>query len=310
MIDALSSFHVLRPWALLCLLPAFALWWMERRRGDAELRWRRVIDPELLRHLLVRPEGASRVIPADMLLAAWVIAAVSLAGPTWRQEPSPFADAQPPAMIVLRVTPSMTTADVAPTRLERAQQKIADLVGLRQGAATGLIAYSGSAHLVLPPTTDGSVVSAMAKALTPEVMPREGDALGDAVALAGQVLADGGRGGSTLVLADTVAPDQLPALRSRASSNVPTLLLPMVPRAQSEADQALSAAIGALDATAVDLTVDTADVQAAARRMARAAPVGTVAGGGRRWEEAGFWLVPLLALFVLAWFRRGWVLGA
>lgn len=310
MIDALAPFHLLRPWALLALLPAFALWWLERLRADPSLRWRRAIDPELLRHLLVRPEGASRLVPADLLLAAWIIAAIALAGPTWRQEPSPFADAQPPAVIVLRVTPSMTTADLPPTRLERAQQKIADLVGLREGAATGLVAYSGSAHLVLPPTADGSVVATMAKALAPEVMPREGDALADAVALAGQVLAEGGRGGSILVLADTVAPDQLSALQGKATPGAPVLVLPMAPPAQAGADRALSDAAGALDAATIELTVDTADVQAIARRMARAAPVGTVAGDGRRWEEAGFWLVPVLALIVLGWFRRGWGLGA
>lgn len=310
MIDALAPFHLLRPWALLALLPALALWWLERRRADPALRWRRAIDPELLRHLLVRPEGASRVVPADLLLAAWGIATIVLAGPTWRQEPSPFADAQPPAVIVLRVTPSMTTADLPPTRLERAQQKVADLVALREGAATGLVAYSGSAHLVLPPTTDGSVVATMARALAPEVMPQEGDHLAEAVALAGQVLTEGGRGGSILVLADTVAPDQLSALQGKAATGVPVLVLPMVPPAQAGADRGLSDAAGALDAAMIDLTVDTADVQAIAGRMARAAPVGTVAGDGRRWEEAAFWLVPVLALIVLGWFRRGWGLGA
>jgi Ca-activated chloride channel family protein len=309
MIEALTAFHFLRPWALLFLLPAIALWWVERRRRDTALRWRRAIDPELLRHLLVRPGGGSGVIPADVLLIAWAIGAAALAGPSWRQEPSPFADAQPPAMIVLRVTPSMTTADVPPTRLERAQQKIADLVGLREGAATGLVAYSGSAHLVLPPTTDGSVVADMAKALVPEVMPREGDSLADAVALAAQVLAEGGRGGAILVLADTVSPDQVSALQGHARSAAQVLLLPVAPPASVAADRALSDAAEALGATTIDLSIDTADIQAVARRMARATPSGTIAGDGQRWEEAGYWLVPLLALFVLFWFRRGWVLA-
>ena len=48
---------------------------------------------------------------------------------------------------------------------------------LAASPASGLIAYAGSAHLVLPPTTDGTVVTTMASALAPDVMPRQGDAL-------------------------------------------------------------------------------------------------------------------------------------
>ncbi|NUB16254.1 hypothetical protein GAY28_29230, partial [Azospirillum brasilense] len=49
----------------------------------------------------------------------------------------------------------------APARPERAREKMADLLALREGAPTGLIAYAGSAHLVLPPTPDASVVDSM-----------------------------------------------------------------------------------------------------------------------------------------------------
>ncbi len=30
-------------------------------------------------------------------------------------------------------------------------------------------------------------------------------------------------------------------------------------------------------------------------------------GGGDRWRDAGFYLVPLIALIALAWSRKGWV---
>ena len=28
-----------------------------------------------------------------------------------------------------------------------------------------------------------------------------------------------------------------------------------------------------------------------------------------RWQEAGYWLTPLVALIALLWFRRGWVVA-
>lgn len=303
----LDNVHLLRPWALLLLVPAIVLWWLARDAADTTRRWSRVIDPELLKHLVVGGASAARLGPHHALLAGWIVCALAIAGPTWQREPSPFAEQAAPAMIVLKVAPSMTTPDLAPTRLDRARQKIADLLKLRDGMPAGLVAYSGSAHLVLPPTPDAAVVTGMADALSPAIMPREGDKLADAVALAAKVLREGGQGGSILVIADTVAPGQAEALR--ATSHPPLVFFAMAPAAAVEADAALAAAVSALDAREIVTTVDGADVAAIARRLA-AAPGAPVAGEAERWEEAGYWLTPLIALIALLWFRRGWVVAS
>lgn len=308
----MTAFHFIRPYWLLLLVPALMLWWLQRRRSDTTQRWHGVIDAELLRHLIVAPSQRSVVTPTNLLLVGWVLAIVALAGPSWRREPSPFADTPPPAVIVLRVTPSMVTRDLPPTRLERAQQKIADLLGLREGAATGLIAYSGSAHLVLPPTADKDVVVTMASALSPQIMPRDGDRLADAVALAAQVLADGGRGGSILVLADTAAPDQVAALRTAAGSAAgrpPVIWLVMAPPNKTGADAGLKNAAKALDARLVSVTPDRADVTAIARQLNNTDRFADVVGQGERWQDAGYWLCVPLAVLILAGFRRGWMLA-
>jgi Ca-activated chloride channel family protein len=306
--SALAAFHFIRPWWLLFLLPALGLWWVERRHGDTTQRWRRVIDPALLRHLIIAPSRRSVLTPANLLMLGWVIAAVAVAGPTWRREPSPFSDTPPPAVIVLRVTPSMTTPDLAPTRLERAQQKIADLLDLREGAATGLVAYSGSAHLVLPPTADTEVVRTMARALSPQIMPRQGDRLADAMVLAGQMLADDRRGGSIVILADAVSADQIAALRALPAAQRPvTLLLATLPPTKIEAG--LTDAAKALDADFVQVTVDRGDVGHIAGELARADRLTDVAGKGERWQDAGYWLALPLALLVLGAFRRGWMVA-
>lgn len=307
MSDVLSNFHLLRPWGLLLVVPAFALWWLARQAADTTRRWSEVIEPALLRALVVGGGGGPRFGPHDLLLVAWLATALASAGPTWQREPSPFAEQAPPAMIVLKVTPSMTTPDLAPTRLDRARQKLADLLKSRDGMPAGLIAYSGSVHLVLPPTPDAGVVVGMADALSPAVMPREGDRLADAVALAAKVLRDDGQGGSILVIADTVAPGQTEALRQIASHS-PIVFFAMAPPAAVDADTSLSAAVSALDAKEIVTTIDNADVAAIARRLADA-PGAAVASEAQRWEEAGYWLVPVIALIGLLWFRRGWVVA-
>ena len=305
----LENFHLLRPWALLMLLPAVALWWASHRASDATRRWRQVIDPALLKHLVVGDTARRALRPHHLLLAGVSVVALAAAGPTWQREPSPFAEQAAPAMIVLKVTPSMTTPDLAPTRLDRARQKIGDLLKLRDGMPAGLIAYSGSAHLVLPPTPDRDVVIGMAGALSPAIMPREGDQLADAVKLAAQVLRDGGQGGSILVVADNAAPGQAAALKSLAVG-APVILFAMAPPQFVAADAGLAAAVSALDAREVVTTVDNQDVEAMARRLADAPGAPVAAGGTVRWQEAGWWLTPVIALMVLLWFRRGWVIAS
>jgi Ca-activated chloride channel family protein len=302
----LAAFHFIRPWWLLLLVPALLLWWAERRSSDSTSRWQKVIDPELLKHLVTGAEASRRVRPGDVALLGWILGTIALAGPTWREVPSPFAAAARPAMIVLKVTPSMLTTDLAPTRLDRARQKLDDLLKSRAGAPTGLVAYAGSAHLVLPPTVDGDVVLTMAKALSPEIMPREGDALADAVALAASVLADAKLGGSILVLADTVTPEQIASL---AKPVVPVTMLAMAAADTVAADSNLSNTAKALGASLITTSIDEEDIADVTRRLAAGAAPALGNGEGERWEEAGYWLMPLIALIALLWFRRGWVLA-
>lgn len=304
MIDALAAFHFERPLWLLALLPAVALWWIERRGSDALQQWRRVIDPALLPYLLVGTDRHERITPSDWLFLAWIVATLAVAGPAWQREPSPFAQAKPTVAVVLKVTPSMLTEDLAPTRLDRARQKLADILAAREGASTALVAYAGSAHLVLPATPDGSVVLDLAKALSPRIMPKEGDDLAGALALAGRTLAGSADGGSILVMADTIAPEAVAAL-SRAKGPVVTLLalLPEETDASGLADAAR-----AMSAVTIPTTADQTDVAAVVRRLDGGDAAASVAGEGEHWREAGYWLTPLLALLALLWFRRGWVL--
>lgn len=288
----MSEFHFLRPWALALLVPAVVLWLMSRQSADSTRRWAKVIDPELLKLFVVGGASRWRLAPHDLLLAGWIVAVVAIAGPAWQREPSPFADAERPVMIVLRVAPTMTTPDLAPTRLDRARQKMADLLKAHDGMPAGLIAYSGSAHLVLPPTPDRDIVLNLAQSLSPVIMPREGDRLADAVALADRILKEGGQGGSILVIADSVASDQL--------AGAPYTLLAMLPE---------TTPLPNIDARVVRTTIDDTDVKALSRGLKSTASPPATPGEGERWRDAGYWLTPVLALLVLGWFRRGWVLA-
>ncbi|UZF91463.1 VWA domain-containing protein [Bosea sp. NBC_00550] len=305
MMGALAAFHFERPLWLLALLPAAALWLIQRRHSDTLQQWRRVIDPALLSHLIVGTDQHRRVTPSDWLFLGWIIAAIAVAGPAWQREPSPFADAKPAVAVVLKVAPSMLTGDLAPTRLDRARQKLADILAAREGASTALVAYAGSAHLVLPATPDSAAVLDLAKALSPRIMPKEGEDLAGALALARRALAGSADGGSILVMADTIAPEAVADLARTKGPGV-TLLALVAPGIDASGVAEAARAIGAVT---IATTPDQTDVTAVVRRLDSRDVAASITGEGEHWREAGYWLVPFLALLSLLWFRRGWVLA-
>lgn len=301
MIDAFTNFHFIRPgWLLLAPLAA-GLWWLWRRRSDPLRGWREQIAPELLDALVVGRESARRG-PAVWVLVAWLVAVVAIAGPTWQLEPSPFADDATPLMILLKADASMETPDPAPSRLERARLKIADLAEARKGQPLGLIAYAGSAHLVLPPTRDTAVVAQMAAEISADIMPAPGDRLDLALREAARALGEGQQGGSIVVLADAVETEAAALETLRKDIALPIQFL-AINAPESSQNDSLHAAARALKASVEPLDIEGQDIAAIVRRAA-STPVAQRGEQGERWQEAGWWLVPLVGFIALASFRR------
>jgi Ca-activated chloride channel family protein len=239
-----------------------------------------------------------------MLLVAWVLAAVALAGPTWQREPAPFAEDTAVLVIVLKVTPSMQSQDVQPTRLARAAEKVRDLLTLRPGAKTALFAYAGSAHRVMPLTSDAGIIGSFAAELAPDVMPVEGSAAGPALTAADEAVKKSGQAGWVLWIADAASPDEVKALEKyRAEGRTPVSVLAVA--GDGPELESLKAAASSLDAPLVRVTPDAADVGQLARNT-RFSAVPEQAGG-ERWKDAGYWLTFPLVLVSLLWFRRGWM---
>jgi Ca-activated chloride channel family protein len=317
--SVLAQFHFLRPAWLLLLIPVLGVLWSLWRRQAPERAWRRLIPPHLLAHLLLRGEARQGLWqPLTALALLLILGVLALAGPAWERQPSPFREDRAALVIALKVTPSMLAKDIPPSRLQRAVHKIRDLLAQRSGARTALLAYAGSAHLVMPLTRDAGIIETFAGELDPAIMPREGDAAAAAVALANARLRQAGRPGSILLIADALAADQLEALRQQRAQGgaavhvlamaagpevIPPPDSPPAPALDLDAmRQAASAAGGAL----VLPSVDDADVKRLAalveRSLAEAA-----AQEGEYWEDGGYYLVPVLVLIALLGFRRGWL---
>lgn len=297
----MGDFHFIRPWWMLALVPLALLVWAIRRRQDAEQAWRGIVAPHLLPFLLSGQSRQSRFSPLLLIAIGWFLTVIAIAGPTWRREPAPFADDTAALAIVVKVGPSMMTEDVQPSRLTRAVQKVHDLMSERRGAKTALLAYAGTAHQVMPPTTDGGIIDTFAQALDPKIMPGDGDAAADALLLADQALSGSG---SILWITDSIATEQTAPLSAwRGKSRTPVRLLPpLLPGAEFDA---LKEAARSVDATVVRLSADNSDVS----EVARSAKFATVATSEKsdRWQESGYWLTPFLAALLLPFFRKGWM---
>ncbi len=301
---ATVMFHFLRPVWLSALLPIVAILLLVLWRQRLDVKWGGVIAPHLLTHLIVKTGKKSSINPAWIVATGMVLGTIALSGPTWRRELPAFVEDKAPLMIALALSSSMAQTDVAPSRLERAKQKIRDLLAARANARTGLIAFAGSAHLVMPLTDDRTVIEPFLAALSPGLMPVDGkNALG-AVTLAAQSLAAAPIGGTILIVTDDLGKDEQSALRQAAGQN---MLLMLSVDLQPSAGRAPSLRSGV-----VRVSVDASDIRTLERRIETRFQAAQDETFGTRWRDEGYWLVFPAALLCLAWFRRGttvaWVL--
>jgi Ca-activated chloride channel family protein len=293
--EALTQAHLLRPWWLLLLLPASLGFWWNHRRGQDLGGWRGVVDPVLLPFLLVARGRAPWLRPAPCLWVLLALAALALSGPTWRREPGPEVADRAPMMVAVEASRT------AEPRLAAARRKVRDLVGLRGDGRTGLLAYAATAHLVLPPTADPGLLEVYLDALSPAVMPRDGN---DPVAALAEALKqlDRQEGAGTVVLVTGRIPASQGEAFARLAGGARHAVVVLPPGAVSG-----GALDGARGASLITPTADTADIQAVMARAQRHFAVAPSDDPRLRWRDAGYWLaLPLLPLALL-WSRRGFM---
>lgn len=319
--SALEAFHFLRPGWLLLLVPFVLLLLIEKRRNDYARQWRGVIADHLLRRMMVREQSRSLLSPPNTAMALALLIALAMAGPSWRQGESPFAEDGAALVIAVDLSASMAESDVQPNRLQRARDKILQLVRARGDAATGLIAYAGTAHTVLPLTGDSTVLLHYVDALRVGMLPREGKSPENVIAVAEKMLAE--RSAGTLLLvsdgATNAAADAFAELADRGSMQLLILGVGktqaaldadadrgLVSNAQPLQEDQLRNIADAAGGSYQRLTPDDGDVRRLLRHIERQYRTGE--DSARPWIDTGYWLLlPIIALYSL-WFRRGWVL--
>lgn len=118
---------------------------------------------------------ARRFLPALLALLALAALVVALARPQmWRDEPREQAT----IMLAIDVSGSMAADDVDPFRLHAAQEaalRFADSVPRQY--RVGLVSFSGTANVLVPPTTDRLALERAIEGLVPDGATAVGDAV-------------------------------------------------------------------------------------------------------------------------------------
>jgi Ca-activated chloride channel family protein len=322
---ALAELHFLRPHWLWMAVPAALVVWLFHWRDDPERPWRGLVAPHLLSHLLVGRGSRFRLRPVHGVAFFLVLCTLAVAGPTWQRETPPFVQDKAPLVIALDLSRTMDAIDVSPSRLERGKQKVRDLLLRRNGARTALVAYAGSAHLVLPLTEDRAILETYLEALATGLMPEPGKDAPRALELGESLLAREPVAGTILFVTDGISKAQVPAFAARQpKSRTQVVVLGVgtteggpvregkgflseggrrvVAKLDREGLEALARTTGAFVATA---TLDDGDVARIQRGVQSHMQAATQKDPGARWRDFGWYLTPALAVLGALWFRRG-----
>jgi Ca-activated chloride channel family protein len=193
--EIFDTFHFLRPWWFLGLLPVVAVigfyTWRKRNAGN----WETIINPELLPFLLQGSEGKHALSGpwlVAFMISAWIFCCLALAGPAWQQLPQPVHKQDSALVVVLDLSPSMLAEDISPNRLVRARYKLIDILTRRTEGVVGLIVYGGDSHTVSPLTEDSNTIVSMVPVLEPNLLPETGSNVEEGLASAIDLAMNGG----------------------------------------------------------------------------------------------------------------------
>jgi Ca-activated chloride channel family protein len=161
--------------------------------GDAALVSR--LMPELSR---IRP-----VIKFILLLTGITALIIALARPQYGSKLEEVRKQGVEVIIALDVSNSMLAEDIQPDRLTRAKQAISRLVDNLTNDKIGLIVFAGDAYTQIPITTDYVSAKMFLSTIGPDMVPKQGTAIGAAIRLASESFTPGeGKSRAIIIITD------------------------------------------------------------------------------------------------------------
>jgi len=173
--------HIDFLWGLLAI-PLFILLYL------LVLQWKKLAlnslgDKKVIEQMMPQVSLSIPLLKFILFSLAYVFIIVGLADPQigskMEEEKRKSAD----LMILLDVSNSMLSQDMAPNRLENAKRAIAQLIDNLRTDRIGIIVFAGEAYVQLPVTTDYSAAKLFLNTINTDMVPTQGTAIGAAIDL-------------------------------------------------------------------------------------------------------------------------------
>ncbi|WP_121665526.1 vWA domain-containing protein [Mesonia aquimarina] len=327
-----SDFHFLRPQFLWLLVVVFVLVIISLLSMRQEMKWKKIIAPHLRKYTISKGSNIAKFWMHLVLLFTMVFGILALAGPTWKKVKIPGQKLETPVVVLLDLSQSMMAEDIQPNRLERAKFKIQDLIKYNPRARMALVAFAGTAHTVVPLTKDYEIIKSHVEGLRPSTMPFSGSNLQAALQLGDSLTQVTKAPGTLVVISDDFGNEEISILTSFVSnSKNKIIILPMntpsggeIPApngkynlkdkngkiVRSSIDPNIISILQEVEKVDVQhLTLDDSDVEFIAKKISENLVFTSKAEEKEDvWRDVGLLLVIPMAICLLFWYRKGWVL--
>jgi Ca-activated chloride channel family protein len=144
---------------------------------------RRLGDSNLVSGLVPEMSGIRPLIKFILQLIAVAAGIIMLSRPQFGSKIEDVKKQGVEVIIALDVSNSMLAEDIQPDRLTRAKQAISRLVDNLDNDKIGLIVFAGDAYIQIPITTDYISAKMFLSAINPNIVPKQGTAIGAAINL-------------------------------------------------------------------------------------------------------------------------------
>ena len=316
-LSQLGNFHFLRPAWLLAAVPLFVFYRLLHLSGDIFSQWRGVMSDSIINSLAQTEHKNRWFTPKKMFAIFCVVATLVMAGPSWKQESTPFFVDESVLIIALDVSESMQTNDLQPSRLLRAKQKINELLDVRGDAKTALIVYAGSAHVAMPITRDRQMIAHFLDVLDTNLMPEKSKNQQSIIAPVEKLLAQTKSASSVLLVTDNATSESTAKFKEFFAEQQHQMVVWAIAENPSSglesstglSDMKLQQLEGLADAghgSLVTFTHSSDDVQQVKRSINNNMFLGN--DKSQPWYDAGYLLLFILLILQALWFRRGWTM--
>ncbi|CAD2226526.1 conserved hypothetical protein [Pseudoalteromonas sp. 3J6] len=201
------DFEFIRPAILWLLLPAIGLFFIamlkKKKAQSASL-----IAPHLAQFVMSESNNQARQ-PLWLVALFCSLAIIFSAGPSFEEKQVPVFQSKSARVIVMDMSYSMYSTDIAPNRLMQSRFKALDMIELFKEGDTALVAYAGTAYTISPLTNDATTLANLIPSLSPEIMPDKGSNVLAGLDMAQELLTQAGYlDGDIILITDGIEQQQ------------------------------------------------------------------------------------------------------